>query len=166
MILLFVPTCLLAQQDFDSAGKPGKEHERLMALVGKWELTVEGSPVKGTAEFKSILGGRFVTEEVKVPFGGPVNFEWLGIYGYDKKLKKYTAAWVDNMDTSTETGVGDVEGKLISFKGKHLDPRTNKEESFIWKHGLDGDKLIVEMYEVDAKGKETKGFAMRGEKAK
>jgi hypothetical protein len=48
---------------------PGPEHKNLMAFVGTWELTVDGVPQKGSATIKSILGGRFITEDVKIPFG-------------------------------------------------------------------------------------------------
>jgi hypothetical protein len=156
------------KQDFASRGKPGPEHERLRALVGKWDLTYEGSAGKGTAEFKSIMGGRFVTEEVKLPFGS-ATFEWLGIYGYDPHKKKYTAVWVDNMDTSTEIGEGEADdaGKVLTFKGEHIDPRTGKPAKFTWRISREGDsKLTIEMFEPDPAGKDRKVFTVRGEKAK
>ena len=56
------------------ATEPGPEHANLKAFVGTWELTVEGVKEKGSAEIKSILGGRFITEDVKVPFGN-INME-------------------------------------------------------------------------------------------
>jgi hypothetical protein len=155
-------------QDFAARGKPGAEHERLQALVGKWDLTLEGGSGKGTAEFKSIMGGRFVTEEVKLPFGG-LTMEWLGIYGYDKQRKKYTAVWVDNMDTTTETGEGeaDAAGKVLTFKGEHIDPRTSKPARFTWRITREGDsKLLIEMFEPDPAGKDRKVMAIHGEKAR
>lgn len=152
--------------------QPGPEHERLKGLVGTWFLTVskEGGNVgqPGTAVFKSRFDGRFVTEEVKLPFGG-FTFEWLGVYGYDRHKKKYTAVWVDNMDTTTESGEGefDAAGKVLTFKGEHVDPRTGKRAPFVWRITRDGDtKLAIEMFEIDAAGKEKKVFDIRGEKAK
>jgi hypothetical protein len=119
----------------------------------------------GTAVYKPILGGRFVTEEVKLPFGG-INFEWFGIYVYDKKKKKkYTAVWVDNFDTTIESGEGEIDaaGKAITFKGEHLDPRTSKPAAFKWRIARDNDtSLSITMYEFDAAGKEKVAFMVKG----
>jgi hypothetical protein len=118
--------------------------------------------------FKSVLGGRFVTEEVKLPFGG-FTFEWLGVYGYDRQKRKYTAVWVDNMDTTTESGEGEMDaaGKVLTLKGQHTDPRTGKPAAFVWRIARDGDaKITIEMCEVDAAGREKSVLRVRGEKAK
>src|SRR6185295_18381420 len=66
-------------KEFAKLGAPGPEHERLQALVGTWTLTMEGVKEEGKAEIKPLYGGRFVTEDVKLPFGGS-SMEWLGIY--------------------------------------------------------------------------------------
>jgi hypothetical protein len=145
--------------------QPGPEHEKLHALVGKWTLTLEGAKGTGTAEFKKVLGGRFVMEEVKLPLG-PVTMEWIGLYGYDKAKKKYTAVWVDNMDTSTESGEGDGDGPVLTLKGNHFDPRTGKPEPFAWRITRDGDKLKIEMLGNDRTGKEQVLMTVKGERAK
>jgi hypothetical protein len=161
-------------REFAELGAPGSEHEKLRALFGTetWFVTAvpEGGSAgqRGTAVYKSILGGRFVTEEVKLPFGG-ITFEWFGIYGYDKRKKKYTAVWVDNFDTTTESGEGEVDarGKAITFKGEHLDPRTGKLAAFKWRIARDNvATLSITMYEVDATGKEKIVLVVRGTKAK
>lgn len=103
-----------------------------------------------------------------MPFEG-FSMEWFGIYGYDKNKKKYTAVWVDNMDTNTETGeaTGDAEGKVFSFHGEHLDPRTGKQAKFIWRLSRDGDaKISIEMFDASADGKEKKMMTLHGEKSK
>jgi hypothetical protein len=131
-------------------------------------LTVEGSQEKGSAEFKSILGGRFVTEEVKLPFGG-FTMEWLGVYGFDRQKKKYTAVWVDNMDTTTESGIGeaDAAGNVLTFSGEHTDPRSNKPAKFTWRLSRVGDnQLAIEMFEPDATGKQKKVLAIHGERSR
>jgi Protein of unknown function (DUF1579) len=155
-------------KDFARLTQPGPEHERLHALVGKWTLTMDGGMAKGTAEFKKVLGGRFVTEEAKLPLGG-VTLEWLGVYGFDKQKKKYTAFWVDSLDTTTESGEGDMDaaGKVLSLRGQHLDPRSGKPERFVWRISRDGDaKIVIEMLGVDKAGKEQVIMTVRGEKAK
>jgi hypothetical protein len=157
----------LGAQDFQPP-KPGPEHERLLALAGRWQLAIEGQDAKGTAEFKPILGGRFLTEDVKLPLGD-FSFEWHGIYGYDTHKKKYTAAWVDNMDTSIETAEGDPDpsGKLFRLRGEHENPQTGQPARFIWQMTLkSADQIEVEMFEVDAAGAETSVMVIQGARVK
>jgi hypothetical protein len=154
--------------DFAKRAAPAPEHERLQQLVGTWTLTLQGAKGKGRAEYRSILGGRFVTEEVKLPMGG-FTMEWLGIYGYDKQKKKYTAVWVDNMDTTTETAQGEAEavGKVLTFRGEHADPRTGQPSSYVYRITRDGDvKIRIETIEVGRDGKEGAAFVIRGEKVR
>jgi hypothetical protein len=144
-------------------GQPGPEHQRLQSLVGTWNLSSEGAQEKGRAEIKSIFGGRFVTEEVKLPLGD-FAMEWIGIYGYDRNQKKYTAVWVDNMDTTTESAVGEIDatGMVLTFKGRHINPHTGKSESYTWRIArADDRKLTIEMFEGD---KERPAFVIHGEK--
>jgi hypothetical protein len=173
-LVVLLPAPLPAQDrpaappEWANYGKPGAEHERLKALVGTWSLTVDGEQTKGRAVYKAILGGRFLTEEVKLPFSG-MPFEWLGVYGFDKQKKKYTAVWVDNLDTNTEAAEGDADatGKVITLRGQHPDPRSGKMASFVWRISRDGDnKLTIEMLEADATGRERKVLAVRGERVK
>jgi hypothetical protein len=103
-----------------------------------------------------------------MPFGG-ITFEWFGIYGYDMRKKKYTAVWVDNFDTSTESGEGEIDatGKIITFKGEHLDPRTGNPAPFKWRIARDNDtSLSITMYEVDAAGKEKIALVVKGSRLK
>ena len=82
------------------AGKPGPEHKKLEPFVGSWSLTVKlwtdpnqpPAEAKGTVERKWILGGRFVQESAKVQCHGK-SFEGLGLLGYDRAQKKFTAVW-------------------------------------------------------------------------
>jgi hypothetical protein len=152
--------------DFAKRGAPAPEHERLQRLVGKWTLTAGGAKEKGTAEYRSILGGRFVTEEIKVPVGR-FTMEWLGVYGYDKQKKQYTAVWVDNMDTTTEIAQGEAgaDGKVLTFRGEHTDPHTGQPASYVYRITRDGDaKITIETIEVGRDGKEGAAFVIRGEK--
>jgi hypothetical protein len=154
-------------KDSAKLGSPGAEHKPLQKLVGTWELSVEGSPKKGTAHVKSIWDGRFVTEEVTLPLGG-FTLEWYGIYGYDRHKKKYTAVWVDNMDTNTESGEGDIdnEGKTLTFKGQHEDPRSRQVETYLWRITVvDEANLKIEMLGLDKAGKATVELEIRGRKS-
>jgi hypothetical protein len=157
-------------EDDAKLGRPGLEHERLRALVGTWELTSRGlgRESKGSAIYKSIFGGRFVTEEVKVLFLGQT-MEWLGIYGYDSNKKKYTAVWVDNMDTTTESaeGVADPAGRVFHFRGEHLDPRSGKMAAYTWRLSLAGDDALeIVMFQDDGQGKEQEVVRIAGRRSK
>jgi hypothetical protein len=85
----FVIPSLAWSQEAGGFGKPGPEHKALQKLVGKWSLTLklDGNETKGTAEFKSILGGQFVQEEASLTFFGHT-MEWIGLYGYNRQEKK------------------------------------------------------------------------------
>jgi hypothetical protein len=80
------------------AGKPGPEHKKLEPFVGDWTVTVKlwtdpsqpPATAKGTAQRKWIMGGRFVKETVKIDCGGKT-FEGLGLLGYARAQKKFTA---------------------------------------------------------------------------
>jgi hypothetical protein len=154
-------------KDSVKASEPGPEHANLKAFVGAWELTVEGVKEKGSAEIKSILGDRFITEDVKVPFGN-FNMEWHGVYGYDRVTKQYTGVWFDNMANTTESGSGEADktGRILSFRGEHPDPSGGKAK-FLWRISNDGMKaMTIEMFEVAKDGKETLVMKVRGEKQK
>lgn len=143
--------------------KPGPEHANLQAFVGTWELTVEGVKEKGSAEIKPILGGRFITEDVKVPFGG-INMEWHGVLGYDRGKKQYTGIWFDNMGNTTksDSGEADKTGRVISFRGELAG-----HGKFIWRISNDGMRaMTIEMLTVEKDGKETPVMKVRGEKKK
>jgi hypothetical protein len=152
-------------KDSAKAGELGPELVNLKAFVGTWELTVEGVKEKGSAEIKSILGGRFITEDVKVPFGS-INMEWHGVLGYDRVKKQYTGIWFDNMANTTQSGSGEADktGRILSFRGEHVDPRGGKAK-FLWRISNDGMKaMTIEMFEVAKDGKETPVMKVRGEK--
>lgn len=147
--------------DAIKAREPGAEHANLMAFVGAWELTVEGGKQKGAAEIKSILGGRFITEDVKLPFGD-FDMDWHGVIGYDRLTKQYTGFWFDNMNniTQSDSGKADETGRVLSFRGKHAG-----EAKFLWRISNDGKKaMTIEMFAVGNDGKESLAMKVRGEK--
>jgi hypothetical protein len=157
-------------KDYAKLGRPGREHECLKALVGTWELTASGtgSDARGSAVYKSIFDGRFITEEVKVPLG-QFTMEWMGIYGYDPHKKKYTAVWVDNMDTTTESGEATPSptGREFNFRGEHVDPRSGKMAAYTWRVALtNDDALEIVMYHRDGTAKEQEVLRIVGRKAK
>jgi hypothetical protein len=151
-----------------SLGAPGAEHKKLEPLIGSWVLSMEGSDKKGTAQFQSLWDGRFVTEEATLPFP-EFTLNWRGIYGFDRHKKKYTATWIDNMDTNIESGVGDVDstGKVLTLEGQHENPRTGRSSGFLWRIAMVGDaKLKIQMFEKNEAGKEAKVLEIDGERSR
>ena len=145
------------------ASDTGPEHANLKAFAGTWELTIDGVKEKGSAEIKSILGGRFITEDVKLPFGN-FNMDWHGVIGYDHVKKQYTGVWFDNMSNTTksDSGEADKTGRILSFRGEHVG-----KAKFLWRISNDGKKaMTIEMFEVAKDGKETLVMKVRGEKQK
>jgi hypothetical protein len=107
-------------------------------MEGKWKMQVTswmkpGAPPmknEGTAEFRTILGGRFLEQEVHgADMGGGQHFEGRGIDGYDNVTKTRFASWVDNMGTGEMTlrGKCPAAAKTCTMKGKVSDPTAGKE---------------------------------------
>ena len=121
------------------ASDTGPEHANLKAFAGTWELTIDGVKEKGSAEIKSILGGRFITEDVKLPFGN-FNMDWHGVIGYDRVKKQYTGVWFDNTGNTTksDTGEADGTGRILSFRGEHVG-----KAKFLWRISNDGKKAMT-----------------------
>ena len=105
---------------------PGKPHEHLQEMVGKYKTkctwmipgTESEMTEDGTAEFKSILGGRYVTQEFHGKMMGEP-MEGFGIMGYDNAAKKFVGVWLDNMSTAmllTE-GTLDEESGVMNETG-------------------------------------------------
>jgi hypothetical protein len=77
--------------------KPGKEHQDLAKLAGKWKVTVKEGPTAGrtgTSEFKVVCNGMWVASDFKMDDG---TFTGHGLDGYDATKKKYVSVWVDSM---------------------------------------------------------------------
>ena len=66
--------------------------------------------------------------------------EWHGVYGYVKK--HYTGVWFDNMANTTVSGSGEADktGRILSFRGEHVDPRDGKAK-FLWR--ISNDAFLV-----------------------
>jgi|SRR5580700_2652565 uncharacterized protein DUF1579 len=149
-------------------------HKALQHLVGEWDVTTKfwmdpsqpPSESKGTASHKWIMGNRYVHESVKGNFGG-MEFEGSGVVGYDNLEQKYVFAWIDNMGTGIEHGVGkmDKDAKTLTFHHEEIDAMTGKkakgkdvttmidDDSFKTEfYRLEGDKE-VKMMEVTYKRK-------------
>jgi Protein of unknown function (DUF1579) len=149
----------------EEAGKPGPQHKALTAMVGKWNLAVTmsmpGAPEQKatwTADYKSILGDRFVTMDVsgKMPYPGPdgkmieAPFNGHEIMGYDNVTKQYQSIWLDAMGTGMfmSTGTADPSGKVITYEGNMKDAFTPQGRPWKMVVTLESeDKHLVEMWD-------------------
>jgi hypothetical protein len=160
------PEIKAMHEAYMKAGTPGPEHERLAKMAGKWKADVQfwhgpGEPETslGVAEFKPILGGRYM-EEI---FNGEADgqpFEGRGISGYDNIKKKYIGLWMDSMSTSvlmTEGEWNDAEKAVVSHADS-VDPLGNKWHIRSVAREEGDNKQVYEMYKTGADGKEFKNL--------
>ena len=143
--------------------RPGKEHARLKAMEGEFDVDVEMVMQPGTPATKSrgkeksafIMGGRYLhadyTGEV---MGKP--FHGASLMGYDTYKKKYFSAWVDDMSTGIMLGEGtaSADGKVITMSGEYDDPMTRTRHRYRWVTTLvSDDKHTFDWYDSDKDGK-------------
>lgn len=156
-------------------GQPGEAHKVYEGLVGKWNLKVRTSlgaegdwtESKGTAEYKWMMGGRFLMEQASCNFEG-MTFEWVGLLGYNNHTKEYTAVWVDNASTDTENARGqyDATTRSIDFQGEQFHPRYGRATKFRWVMRLSSpERFVIEMYAPNDQGKDEKQMEIQGVKA-
>lgn len=123
------------QEYVEKYGPPGPEHKRLEPLVGTWHTKVRcwmdptqaPQVSEGTLVRKSIMGGRFIQEDVDgtmmdKPFRG------LGLVGFDRAKKKYVATWIDSVSTAMQHSHGtyDEANKTWTFRQEGECPITGK----------------------------------------
>jgi len=112
---------------WQEASTPGKEHEMLKGLAGKWNVTsksweTEGSKPEettGTSTFKSILGGRYIQQDFTGKMGG-MKYEGTGMMGYNNVSKKFESSWQDSMSTAMMKFEGSFDSatQVISETGE------------------------------------------------
>ncbi len=149
-----------AMKRWMEAGTPGEQHAFLMKRVGKWTTQFKiwmggaGSPPTestGTAELKSVLGGRWLEETSKWQFMG-MPAEGFGLSTYDNFRKQYRSVWLDNMSTTMLqfTGHLDPTGKVLSMYGEMDEPMTGhiaKMTRFVTTIVSD-DEFVVTAYDL------------------
>ncbi len=150
------------------AAQPGEHHAHLNPLVGNWNLhskwrfapEAPWEESTGTAEFKWVMGGRYILEKIESTMGDET-FEGIGILGYDNIKKKHFSAWIDNMGTMIMTSEGscDASGKVVTLYGQHPDPvdGTTKKQKSVHRI-INNDKHVFEIYDRTADGKEFKSL--------
>ncbi len=165
-----------AEQEADMMAKmqeastPGKGHERLEPLIGKWTYSMkwwkdpnaEPEISTGTSEAQWILGGRFVKEKVNgTAMGQP--FEGIGFVGYDNVKDEYVSIWMDNMSTGIMKAKGsyDEATHTLSEEGKFSCPIADGPLAYRseTKFMEDGGRMTT-MYMAGPDGKEMKAMEL------
>lgn len=121
--LFGVVVCLVAVRTSfaQEPPKPGPEHEKMKEMEGTWDtvMDAQGQQSKGTAKYKSVNGGLWLTSDFEGDLGG-MKFQGHGIDGYDQTKKKYVSVWTDSMNTAPMMMEGDYDAKnkMVVFKGE------------------------------------------------
>lgn len=151
---------------------PSDMHKMLAKFNGEWtgEVTMWMAPdAPATTSTvattnKMVMDGRYQVSTHNGNFGG-MPFEGMSTVAYDNAKKVFISTWIDNMGTGLMTmeGVWDGTAKMITFKGKMVEPTTGKEvnvrETF---KIVDDNNQVMEMYGSDPKtGKEFKSMEIK-----
>lgn len=151
-----------------TAMTPGEHHDHLKKLTGNHTYTMKmymdpaAPPMEstGTRSAKMILGGRFLEETYTGTMMG-MQFEGIGLMGYDNVNKQYVGTWIDNMGTGIMDMHGSCEKGSWTMIGEGTDPATGKKMTTrnVMKL-VDENTFTMEMFGPGPDGKEHKMFEM------
>lgn len=138
---------------FEQFATPGPPHAEFKKLEGNWKTksTMFEDPTnpqvsEGTAEFRVILGGRYLQQLFHGEFAGQ-KFEGMGLQGYDNAKKKFVSSWIDTMGTgilNTE-GVIDEKTQTMTETGEMATPIGAMKMRMITKYDSD-DQFTLTMF--------------------
>lgn len=155
---------------------PTKAHEMLAKDTGTWDAEMtfwmpeSPEPQKATsvATYKMILDGKYQEGVFKGDMWG-MPFEGRGTTAYDNASKQFITTWIDNMGTGmlVSRGQYDETSKTITFSGAMVDPVTGKEKKVkeIITY-IDDNTQKMEMFDIDANGKEFKNMEINSKRRK
>jgi hypothetical protein len=134
---------------------PGAEHKKLASLAGSWtdHYKMKMDPAsdawtdaEGTSEWKSVLGGRYMMENVhSTMMGAP--FEGLQFFGYDKQANEYVSIWMDSYSTWPMMMRGkEAKDGSIELKGTMTDVMGSRPSRMVIKPSP--DHAAIEMYDT------------------
>ena len=155
-----------AMQKAMEMGMPGEAHKVLEQLAGDWTYTMTHKMAadapeqasEGTSKNEWILGGRFLRQSIAstLDMGGePMNYEGIGIIGYDNLKGHYVSTWKDNMSTGimTSSAQYDAETSTMKEEGTYTCPMKGREVAFTSElKFVDADHFTYAMYETDENG--------------
>ena len=137
---------------------PGPQHQWLSGFAGTWTTRTrvlenpEAKPVEfsGGAEYRMILGGRFLELESHAEVNGNES-HGLGFYGYDSFKEKYSFYFIHDGETQALTGLGDRDstGATVTFAVAMDMPMAGEHAKPIRAvlRRVSGNRHVFEMYE-------------------
>lgn len=155
--------------------KLNENHKLLASTEGTWSFVVKSwmngdttakpQESKGTAVRKSVMGGRYVTMEVKGKMQVPdekgkmkdMDFNGMAWDAYDNVKQKFVSTWIDNMGTGIMMmeGTYDAASKSLTYTGQfQMTPTMAMKIREVLKM-TDKDHMTLEWFE-DRGGKEVK----------
>jgi hypothetical protein len=161
VLLAFVALTLRAEEKSAEANvmekfEPGKEHDELKKLEGKYDVIIKvwmdpnAAPEesKASAEFKMEKNGKFLKQEFKGQMMGKP-YTATGYDGFDRTVNKYVSVWIDDFSTQVLNLQGETRdgGKTIEFTGDQHCPLNGKVMKMRTVHKqIDADSFTLEMY--------------------
>lgn len=127
---------------------PHHSHQLLEQLGGEWRTStvVMGMEEEhGSANGNMILGGRFLEMKYSGVLMG-VDLEGLFILGYDNYKHKYTAVFIDNLNTSTRIAEGtmDQTNTILSLWGTMDEWLTDEHDiAVLYRFRIKSPSLII-----------------------
>ncbi len=142
-------------QRYYEVSRPGTEHKRLDAFVGRWTfqgrwMGVDGKTVslEGTSENRWVMGGRFLMCEASAEVSGE-KVETLTVLGFDQRQQRYFALALDSIASYYIPSSGTYEASTRSFvlSGKERDEITGVANSYRLVLRVEGpDRYAVEVF--------------------
>ena len=147
---------------------PGAEHAWLAERVGTWTAHVkvwatpdsEPQVFEGTAEYRMVLGGRFLEDRTTATFDGGT-FEGRGFTGFDNLKRKFVYAWMDSMGTAILTGEATLDPKtgVLTSVSEAPDLMTGKYKKIRGTETrVDANTFRSEIFDTTPDGKEFKSM--------
>ena len=155
---------------------PGPRHRELEAFAGSWTTRTrvrenpDGQPLDfpGSAEYRMILGGRFLQLESRLVMNDVEN-HGLGLFGYDAFKEKYSFYFIHDGETQALYGLGDRDSTAmaITFDVAMDMPRSGERAKPIRAvlRRVSAGKHVFEMYEKYVDGREWKVLEISYERA-
>jgi hypothetical protein len=132
---------------------PGPVHQGLARMAGEYTTARKiwmqpgGQPMesKGTAQLKTILGGRFLHEDATSSMMG-IPVQEMRLTGYNNATKRYEGLWAYTMATGMMTlnGSSKDDGKTIDWEASFTDARGKQTMQAVTRF-VDDDHFVIEL---------------------
>jgi hypothetical protein len=137
------------------ASQPGADHRWLDPLEGRWQAEIGWTGpdgvsrrVRGVAENRWVLGGRFLLSEATANEDG-VPVESLSVYGYDADQNRFFSLMLDNLSTGFLElhGTYDTVARSFILSGRERDEISGVKVTYRMRLQVAGpDKHTVEVF--------------------